>query len=671
MADINAEDLTQETVSTLDGNEQFIMFDSVEGKRALLSLIADYIANHGEISGSTIPTLISAIEAKIGTLTNLTTTDKSNLVAAINELVGDTADLKEDLDEVQDELPNKADKDGTYPDLTAGNSQQLLSDNLTTDEVPYLFRANPTDSDREYDKIVGASAAVNQLVDKSKYVLDENARSLMTVSDGRIYGAGTLAGGANIQFIVKANNTLNVIAGHKYLLTGMKKYTGFALFLYNGTDVQTLVALAASTRPESMVFRASYSGYSSLYLNRGNAGEVDVDVTPQLIDLTAYFGSTAIADRAYTLESGTAGAGIAWLKQNGFDFSKYTPYNAGTLQSVKTSKHKMVGFNQWDEEWEVGGYDTSTGAKNTATDRIRSKNYIKVMSGDSYYIKMTSGRLFLYDGNYNFISTTPIGNAVYAIPDGIKYMTFQSSTGYGTTYNHDICINLHGSRDGEYEPYRTWEYPLDDVELKGVYEYDSVNDRIKANGDVYSAEGTQGVNYDIVNLGSLEWKKNTSGNYFYATISGVKRSADWNTVADGIICPKYIADTANNVAGAVNDKRMAVVPNADRLIIYDTAYASSDATAFTTAMDGVYLIYPLATPTTESADPYRELQIAGSTEEYIDGRTVELPVGHVTKYPDNIRAKVDMIPPIPTTAGNYKLNVTVTNGVAKGQWVAI
>ena len=98
MADINAEDLTQETVSTLDGNEQFIMFDSVEGKRALLSLIADYIANHGEISGSTIPTLISAIEAKIGTLTNLTTTDKSNLVAAINELVGDTADLKEDID---------------------------------------------------------------------------------------------------------------------------------------------------------------------------------------------------------------------------------------------------------------------------------------------------------------------------------------------------------------------------------------------------------------------------------------------------------------------------------------------------------------------------------------------------------------------------------------------
>lgn len=43
MADINAMDLTQETASTLDGNEQFVMFDSTEGKRALLSLISEYI----------------------------------------------------------------------------------------------------------------------------------------------------------------------------------------------------------------------------------------------------------------------------------------------------------------------------------------------------------------------------------------------------------------------------------------------------------------------------------------------------------------------------------------------------------------------------------------------------------------------------------------------------
>ena len=77
---------TQETGSTLDGTEQFVMFDSQEGKRALLSVIADYIANHGEIDSKDIPTIVAAIEAAIGTLSSLVTTDKTSLVAAINEV---------------------------------------------------------------------------------------------------------------------------------------------------------------------------------------------------------------------------------------------------------------------------------------------------------------------------------------------------------------------------------------------------------------------------------------------------------------------------------------------------------------------------------------------------------------------------------------------------------
>ena len=46
----------------------------------------------------------AALAAITGDLANLTTTDKSNLVAAINELVGDTADLKEDLTSISPEM---------------------------------------------------------------------------------------------------------------------------------------------------------------------------------------------------------------------------------------------------------------------------------------------------------------------------------------------------------------------------------------------------------------------------------------------------------------------------------------------------------------------------------------------------------------------------------------
>lgn len=51
MADIRAEDLTQETKSTLDGSEQFIMFDSTEGKRGTVSAVGDYILQNGDASG--------------------------------------------------------------------------------------------------------------------------------------------------------------------------------------------------------------------------------------------------------------------------------------------------------------------------------------------------------------------------------------------------------------------------------------------------------------------------------------------------------------------------------------------------------------------------------------------------------------------------------------------
>ena len=43
MADINATDLTPETAATLDGSEEFVMFDNVEGKRGELDTVGDYI----------------------------------------------------------------------------------------------------------------------------------------------------------------------------------------------------------------------------------------------------------------------------------------------------------------------------------------------------------------------------------------------------------------------------------------------------------------------------------------------------------------------------------------------------------------------------------------------------------------------------------------------------
>lgn len=79
--EINATDLTEETTSTLSGNEQFVMFDPVEGKRADIDEVAKYIA---------------------GDKSQLQTSEKSSVVGAINEVNGKAADLKEDINDLFD-----------------------------------------------------------------------------------------------------------------------------------------------------------------------------------------------------------------------------------------------------------------------------------------------------------------------------------------------------------------------------------------------------------------------------------------------------------------------------------------------------------------------------------------------------------------------------------------
>ena len=55
MADVNAVDLTAETLATLDGNENVVLFDTAEGKKATLKVIQDYFASLDELSVRKIP----------------------------------------------------------------------------------------------------------------------------------------------------------------------------------------------------------------------------------------------------------------------------------------------------------------------------------------------------------------------------------------------------------------------------------------------------------------------------------------------------------------------------------------------------------------------------------------------------------------------------------------
>ena len=604
------------------------------------------------------PTVIAqAVDAWLDDHPEATTTVQDGSISEakldnnLKGVVADVGDLKTAIDDLEDAIANKANVDGSYPDMTVGNAEQLVATIGIEDSVPYNFRTaggSADIGDREVDKIVGGTVAWNQLSPNSKLFQDDYVKSGLTFtpnSDGSITGQGTAVITSEGDMNMYCASDIAVIQGHAYLVAGVSPHFGVSYY-------SALVAVHNYNSP-GVIAKASSTGNATLYL-RGNLANGDVineTIKPQIFDLTQMFGST-IADYIYSLEQATAGAGVAWFRK--LFPAPYYAYNAGQLMSVQTSAHKMVGFNAWDEEWELGGISSSTGENSSETDRFRSVNYISVNPSTTYYFNDTANhRIFYYDANKTFLSASGVyGYAdLFVTPSNCAYIRFFSA---GTTYNHDICINLSwdGERDGEYEPYQAWEYPLDsDLTLRGIPKLDADNN-LYYDGDTYESDGTVTRRYGVVDLGTLDWKVSVGGSNTAYTV-GDTLPALYDSASPRWLCNTY-KSVAFSTASSLGDMYVWI-DSSYRVRVKDTSKNELTDAAFKAAMSGVYLVYELATPTAETADPYQSPQIVEDfgTEEYIDTRAVAIPVGHDTTYRANLRAKLEMSPNSPDGDGDY------------------
>lgn len=554
-----------------------------------------------------------------------------------------------------DALATKAEIDGYYEEMTVGDAEQLVGTQFIEDSVPYLYRTSGGSADignREYDEIVGGSVVRNQLAD----VLDGTssvAGTTVAKENGTIAVSGTATASSNYNI-----NTVGIASNHVYILSNYPQKMPINSENANATLQLYLAGFSLSiTENATSNYKMAKSAVDGSGTLRGRvqSGETyDLSYCPQLIDLTAKLGST-VADYVYSLEQATAGAGIAKLKEWGYLDDEYIPYDAGTMKSVEgLQSHDMVGFNQWDEEWRIGAYN-SAGAFVTNYSFVCSKNPIRVLPNQTYSTSVTIYAWF-YDSNMEFLESTASAiqaGRTFTIPSGAKYMHFRNTV-TGTTYNNDICINLSwsGTRNGEYEPYVKHSYPLDSsLTLRGIPKLDASNN-LYYDGDTYAADGTVTRKYGIVDLGTLNWTKYTvtEGTLFRAKLPLAKQT----TGKFNAICSVYTVVAQPQRA----EKTIYLGTATDNLDVIDSAY--SDDVAFEQAMSGVMLVYELAIPTTEQATPYNEVQIVDDwgTEEYITDSVV--PVGHNTRYPQNLRDKLQHLPNLASSDGFYLIQQTGT-----------
>lgn len=564
----------------------------------------------------------------------------------------------------------KADLENFAENGTVGNAKQLVASIYEEDKTPYNFRTSGGSldiGDREYlRKIVGGTVAWNQLVLENTSTDSGVTKSF---ANGKIILNGTPTKASTLIYTDNLKTP-----SHKILIVsnGWTR-TGLYTILRDYTNSINLYSWNPSTPFASKVVSIPSNCNSwRLYFNfTTEADTFDNETFPiQVFDLTQMFGST-IADYIYSLEQATAGAGVAWFKKL---FPKdYYAYNAGELISVKTSKHITTGFNQFDKSKAVDNSRFTTTTPSSVSGLSRS-DYIRVVPNASYYFKGVTPNnsgysgVFWFDEDKNYIkadganastSTTP-ANVLATAPSNAYFV----GVNFFTTNKDNVNVNLawDNSRNGEYEPYEAHEYALDDVELRGIPKLDS-NNNLYYDGDEYENDGTVTRKYGIVDLGTLNWSYNSSSLLFYTGINDAVKSA--NTGLHGV-CSKYRCVVGYNPTGGINDTTQdkvfsigsSFVTVGSNLLIRDTAY--TDPEQFKTALSGVYLVYELATPTTESADPYQETQIVNDfgTEEFVDTRTIPIPVGHSTDYQANLVAKLEMSPVSPNGNGEYIVKQT-------------
>lgn len=504
----------------------------------------------------------------------------------------------------QDTLPlggleSKADIDGRYPDMSVG-----FADNLTGrgESVPaeFSFRATGGKSIQDgvarIKRVKGNSIVWNQKVNPSDVsanntTISKNGDSVTATLNATSVSKGYGGMGFNLKD--------SLIADHYYYIhIDDVSYATSISNLTIGNMVKGDLLTASGVLTKAFVIKASGSSSpQSIYINAvGNlvSGATFTITGLKCVDLTRMYGA---GNEPTTLEDFQARMPIV---------ADMNSYNEGEVLHMDVDAIKSVGDNAWDEKWEVGQINTSTGDSAFSDRRIRS-NFIKVIEGEKYFYNTEVGtEIFFYDQSKNFIKY--LGNdwtKEITIPQGCGYIKFCLYSAYGPSYKNDIIFSLVHSgwkqdTDAGYQPY--WQ-DVKSLEVlrkyfpNGMRSAGAAYDEVRFNSASKKWEAVQRVGE--VNLGNLTWTAETfNGNQAFRS-RGNYLGAQFKDTTDYYICARYESVgkeiyTSGKIGVAVNNGYYDSESAKDFIVIRDTAYSS--ANAFKSAMAGVMLYYELAQP---------------------------------------------------------------------------
>lgn len=225
-----------------------------------------------------------------------------------------------------------------------------------------------------------------------------------------------------------------------------------------------------------------------------------------------------------------------------------------------------------------------------------TSDYIPVKANTKYYISTkSSNRSAYYDRNKN----------------GIAYFSFSGGASFTCLYDGYIRITINNTIDLDTFVVNEGDEAIDYEPFGTTYTANLGRTIYGGSADIVKGEGVEG--YGIVDLGTLTWtKRNTSSGHWRFTTQDVPVVInDDASHVPSMVCTEYTAISPTQSWNGVEG--VSCNTGISQLMVCDESYET--ASDFTSAVSGVYLVYPLATPTDFAFDPI-QINTSGDTENF-------------------------------------------------------
>lgn len=157
------------------------------------------------------------------------------------------------------------------------------------------------------------------------------------------------------------------------------------------------------------------------------------------------------------------------LKGNTSQEGTPTPDSPQDIHTVSGDNEiKVENKNLWNEQWENGYWNRTTGTKGSGDNYLRCVDYIPINPNTTIYFTKPSEyenyAVMFYDSNKTIIGPTPISTKTtsqsFTSPINAYYFTFYCALTSGTaTYHNNIMINK-GTTATPYTPHEEQSLPL-------------------------------------------------------------------------------------------------------------------------------------------------------------------------------------------------------------------